>query len=244
MSHVVRLDRLLAGQGYGTRSEIRGILKEDRVTVNGGVERNGALHVDPEKDRVALDGEPIINTPAPVVMMNKPAGVLTANGDGIHGTVMQLLPDKWRTRKLMPVGRLDMDTTGLLLFTNDGDLAHRLIHPKRHVDKLYRATLDAPITDADIEAFESGIPLGEYKALPAQLKRDPSDKLAALATVQEGKYHQIKRMFAARGRTVMALTRLSIGSLRLDAMLRPGACRALTPAEESALRETCGANGS
>ncbi|MDR1600157.1 MAG: rRNA pseudouridine synthase [Oscillospiraceae bacterium] len=243
MPHVVRLDKLLAGQGYGTRGEMRSALRGDRVTVNGVVTRSGAMYVNPSTDEVELDGEPIITAPAPVVMMNKPAGVMTATGDRRHSVVADLLPEKWRTRRLMPIGRLDIDTTGLLLFTDDGDLAHRLIHPKRLVDKLYRATLDAPITNEDIEAFELGVPMGGYKALPAKLERDPISSLAALVTVHEGKYHQVKRMFASRGRLVKALERLSIGPVRLDPMLRPGACRSLTHVEEQALRLSCGASG-
>ncbi|GHU65714.1 pseudouridine synthase [Clostridia bacterium] len=241
MPHVIRLDKLLVGQGFGTRSEIRQVLRDERVTVNGDVVREGAVHVNPTSDAVMLDGEPIINAPAPVVMMNKPAGVLTANGDKLHSTVVDLLPDKWRTRKLMPIGRLDIDTTGVLLFTDDGILAHRLIHPKRHVDKLYRVELDAPITDADITAFDVGVPLGMYKAMPARLEHDPTEKLAALVTIQEGKYHQVKRMFAAQGRTVLSLERLAFGPIKLDPMLRPGACRALSSSEETALRASCGA---
>jgi 16S rRNA pseudouridine516 synthase len=237
----LRLDKLLSNQGYGTRSEARAALRGGRVTVNGETERDGARYVDPALDIIALDGERVDAAPAPAVMMNKPAGVVTSTDDRHNKVVIDLLPAIWRARGLKPVGRLDIDTTGLLLFTDDGDLAHRLITPKRKVGKLYRAVLDAPVTDEDIAVFEAGAPMRGYTAMPAKLERDPSADAVALVTVHEGRYHQVKLMFASRGRSVLSLERLAIGPVRLDPALQPGACRALAPDEESALRESCGA---
>ncbi|GHU76603.1 pseudouridine synthase [Clostridia bacterium] len=239
---MIRLDRLLANRGLGTRREVHGLIRAGRVTLDGKPITDGAAHVDPSSCLLALDGEPIDGQPAPIVMMNKPSGVLTANGDSQRRTVVDLLPDCWRARKLMPVGRLDIDTTGLLLFTDDGELTHRLLNPKRHIDKLYRAVLDAPITDDDITAFAQGIPLKDFRALPAQLTRDQYDSMAALVVVQEGKFHQVKRMFAACGRLVITLERLSIGPIHLDEGMKPGQCRSLTVPEEAALRSACGAD--
>ncbi|MDR1569564.1 MAG: rRNA pseudouridine synthase [Oscillospiraceae bacterium] len=238
-----RLDRLLSNlgiAGLGTRSEARSAIREGRVRVDGRVECAPSAYIESETALVTLDGRTLSLAPAPAVMMNKPAGVLTAARDASRKTVADLLPDAWRARGLMPVGRLDMDTTGLLLFTDDGTFAHRILHPKRHLDKRYHAILDAPIADADVESFAAGMRLRDFQALPALLKRDPERADAAYVIIQEGKYHQVKRMFAARGREVCALRRLSIGPITIDPLLEPGACRALTADEEAALRSAVG----
>lgn len=232
----LRLDRLLGNSGLCTRSEARAYIRAGRVTVDGAAVRDPAAHADPDVQRLAIDGQPVLFAAAPVAMMNKPAGVLTAATDASRETVVDLLPQAWRARGLMPVGRLDIDTTGLLLFTDDGVLAHNILHPRRHMDKRYHALLDSPITDEDIKAFAAGVQLKDFLALPAVLERDTDDGRGAFVTVQEGKYHQVKRMFAARGRKALALRRLSIGPVTLDPALGPGECRALTPEEEDALR--------
>ena len=170
-------------------------------------------------------------------MLHKPAGLLTAARDRKQPTVMDMLPEAYAAMGCMPVGRLDKDTTGLLLLTTDGELNHRLLSPKRHVWKTYEAEVDGPLNQTDVEAFAAGVPLSDFTALPAEMEILSSGPLLAVARVRvhEGKFHQIKRMFEARERTVLRLTRLSFGPLALDPMLEPGEWRELTEAEIAAL---------
>ncbi len=235
----MRLDKLLAQAGACTRGEARGLLRAGRVTVDGASARDGGLAVDPARTRVAVDGAPLLYEQSLHVMLNKPAGVLTAARDPGRQTVLDLLPPLYAARGCMPVGRLDLDTEGLLLLTTDGQLAHRLLSPKRHVDKVYRAALDGGLTGEDVRAFAEGVPLSDFTALPARLVILPGGHDAEV-TVQEGKFHQVKRMFAARGRTVTRLVRLSFGGVALDPALAPGAWRALTVEEVDALRSAAG----
>ena len=164
-------------------------------------------------------------------MMNKPAGVLSATEDRRQKTVLDLLPEDLRRRGLFPAGRLDKDTTGLLLITDDGDLAHRMLSPKKHVYKLYQARLDAPVTAEDVRAFEEGVRWGEEVYAPARLWAGEGDPFVAFAQVHEGRFHQVKRMFQARGKTVLSLKRHKIGGLSLDSTLQEGECRLLAPEE-------------
>ena len=233
----MRLDKLLANLGAASRSGCRDLLKAGRVKVNGEIWKNGAQCV-PEGADVALDGRALDTRMTRHLMLHKPAGVLTAVEDRRQQTVMDLLPPVYAALGCMPVGRLDKDTTGLLLLTTDGELAHRLIAPGRHVDKVYEATVEGQLTEADVSAFAAGIPLKDFTALPARLEILAPDR--GRVTVQEGKYHQIKRMFGARGKPVAALHRLSFGPLTLDPALQPGQYRELTEEEAAALYEAAG----
>ena len=238
MSELMRLDRYLGHLGVGTRSELKALLRAGRVSVEGVPERDGARRIDAETARVAFDGRPLCYKRHRHVMMNKPAGVITAAEDPRARTVLDLLPGLYRACGCMPVGRLDKDTEGLLLLTSDGTLAHRIISPGRHVDKVYLARVDGPLGEADVQAFAQGLALSDFRAMPAQLEilRSAPDASEARCTVQEGKFHQVKRMFAARGVHVVFLKRLSIGPVALDPELAPGAFRELTDDELAALQ--------
>lgn len=231
-----RLDRLLAMLALGTRSQVRELIKSGRIAVNGVPEKSPDRRIQPG-DTLTLDGQALDARVCRHVMLNKPCGVLTAAIDKKQKTVLDLLPPVYRACGCMPVGRLDKDTEGLLLLSTDGELAHRLISPKRHVLKCYRATVDGPLDAADAEAFRAGLKLSDFTALPARLEilSSAPEAAEALVWVEEGKYHQVRRMFAARGRTVTALKRLRVGPLALDENLAPGAYRELRPEELQAL---------
>ena len=228
----MRLDRLLTTLAVGSRSQVKTMLRAGRVTVNGQVVRSADAHVQPG-DRLTLDQQPLDARTTRHVLLNKPCGVLTAARDSKQPTVLDLLPPAYRACGCMPVGRLDKDTSGLLLLTTDGELAHRLLSPKRHVWKCYEATVDGPLDAQDAAAFAAGLELSDFTALPAELEilRSSPHEAVAQVRVREGKFHQVRRMFAARGRTVTALRRLSLGPLTLDASLQPGEYRELTAQE-------------
>ena len=228
----MRLDKLLSRLGEASRSGCRELLKAGRVRVNGEMVFSGAFPV-PEGALVTLDGQPLDCRMDRFLMMNKPTGVLTAREDARQRTVMDLLPPVYASLGCMPVGRLDKDTTGLLLLTTDGELAHRLISPARHVDKVYEARVEGELQQTDVEAFAAGIPLGDFTALPARLEILAPD--VGLATVREGKFHQVKRMFGAVGKPVVELRRLRFGPLSLDEALQPGDYRELNDEEIAAL---------
>ena len=228
----MRLDRLLTTLAVGSRSQVKTMLRAGRVTVNGQVVRSADAHVQPG-DRLTLDQQPLDARTTRHVLLNKPCGVLTAARDPKQPTVLDLLPPAYRACGCMPVGRLDKDTSGLLLLTTDGELAHRLLSPKRHVWKCYEATVDGPLNAQDAAAFAAGLELSDFTALPAELEilRSSPQEAVVQVRVREGKFHQVRRMFAARGRTVTALRRLSLGPLTLDASLQPGEYRELTAQE-------------
>ena len=231
---IERLDKFLAAQGKGTRKEVGRLIRSGAVAVDGVPVRDPAAKVDPSCQTVAVGGSPILWQEHLYIMMNKPAGVLSATEDRRQKTVLDLLPEDLRRRGLFPAGRLDKDTTGLLLITDDGDLAHRMLSPKKHVYKLYQARLDAPVTPEDVRALEEGVRWGEEVYAPARLwvEQDPR---AAFVEIREGRFHQVKRMFQARGKTVLQLKRLKIGGLWLDSTLQEGECRLLTPQEIQAI---------
>lgn len=233
----MRLDKLLSNLGVASRAGCRELLKAGRVQVDGQTVRDGAMQIS-EKAAVLLDGTALDTRLARHLMLFKPAGVLTAAEDGRQQTVMDLLPGVYRSCGCMPVGRLDKDTTGLLVLTTDGELAHRLIAPGRHVDKVYEAVVDGVLDEGDAAAFAAGIPLKDFTALPAKLEVLAENR--ARVTVQEGKYHQVKRMFGARGKPVLALHRASFGPLQLDETLCPGQFRELTGEETAALYAAAG----
>lgn len=230
-----RLDKFLCDSGAGTRSQVKAILKAGRVTVDGIPERDGSRKIDPAAQRVALDGEVLGGKRRMVVMLNKPAGYVTATEDARQKTVMELLPKEWAHLDLKPVGRLDKETEGLLLFTNDGDLLHRLIAPKQEVPKVYYARHEGCATEEDVAAFAAGLTLKDG-TLCRSAVLEPLGAGESLITVCEGKYHQVRRMMASRGMTVTYLERRREGNLGLGDLPR-GAVRELTQQEIGALLE-------
>ncbi len=267
---------MLGNLGFGSRSEVKQWVRQGSVTVNGVAAKDPGMQIRPEEDAVALDGEPVVYRETVYVMMNKPAGLVSATEDRRDRTVVDLLPDELRARAPFPVGRLDKDTEGLLLLTNDGKLAHDLLSPRKHVPKTYRALIEGETGERDAEAFAAGVTLDDgYVTLPARLRvlaaappgAEPGDREMAEAmervrrtpelrraelelaerhrsalswielTIQEGKFHQVKRMFEAVGQRVLYLRRSAMGPLSLDPALEPGQWRELTEAEMERLRE-------
>ena len=235
-----RLDKFLSDSGAGTRSQVRQILKSGRVCVDAKAVLDGSVKIDPHSCRVTLDGRLLSGKSRMVMMMNKPAGYVTATEDR-QKTVMDLIPEHLKRMDLKPVGRLDKETEGLLLFTNDGDLLHALISPRHEVEKLYYARHEGTAGDEDIRAFAGGLVLQDgTHCLPAVLQ--PLGAGESLIAVCEGKYHQVRRMMASRGMTVTYLERRKEGSLELGGLQR-GLCRVLDPQEIGRLEEDCGFHG-
>ena len=228
-----RLDKFLCDSGVGTRSQVKVILKSGRVAVDGKVEKDNSRKIDPNTQTVTLDGEVLGGKRRIVAMLNKPAGFVTATEDANDRTVMELLPAELRCQDLKPIGRLDKATEGLLLFTNDGDLLHRLISPKQEVPKVYYARHEGEANAEDVAAFAEGLTLRDgLNCLPAKL--EPLGPGESLITVCEGKYHQVRRMMASRGMTVLYLERRQEGNLTLGDLPR-GQVRELSEAEIAAL---------
>ena len=228
-----RLDKFLADSGAGSRSQIRQILKSGKVSVDGRPIRDGSMKIDPMLHRILLDGKAMLGRRRTVLMMNKPAGYVTATEDPVEKTVMELLPEEYRHLDLKPVGRLDKATEGLLLFTNDGDLLHRLISPKKEVPKIYYARHEGTAGREDVLAFEAGILLRDgTRCLPAVLT--PLGPGESLVQVCEGKYHQVRRMMASRDLPVIYLERRKEGCLSLGELPR-GAVRELSGEEIGAI---------
>ena len=224
-----RLDKFLCDSGIGTRSQVKAILKAGRVAVDGKPEKDNSRKVDPKTQTITLDGEVLGGYRRIVLMLNKPEGYVTATEDKNDKTVMELLPAEYKNLDLKPVGRLDKATEGLLLFTNDGDLLHRLISPKKEVPKIYYAKHEGTAGEEDVAAFASGLILRDgLECLPAKL--EPLGAGESLITVCEGKYHQVRRMMASRGMTVLYLERRQEGPLTLGDLPR-GAVRELTEEE-------------
>lgn len=230
-----RLDKILAGTGRWSRREVKELVRQGRVRVNGGLAASPEEKYDREGLVLEVDGQPVGGEAHSYLMLHKPAGLLSATEDPRAPTVLSLLPDHLRRIGLFPVGRLDKDTEGLLLLTNDGPLAHRLLSPKHHVDKVYFVRAAGRLDERDCRAFREGMVLsGGLHCLPAELEiLTPPD--TALITLREGKFHQIKRMLEQRGKPVVYLKRLSMGPLILDKGLEPGAWRPLTQEEREAL---------
>ena len=215
-----RLDKFLCDCGIGTRSQVKQLLKTGRVTLDGKPVGDGSTKFDPAQTAVCLDGQSVSHRGRLVVMLNKPAGYVTATGDDLSPTVMELLPKAYK--HLKPIGRLDKQTEGLLLFTDDGDLLHRLISPKKEVPKVYYAEHEGQAGEEDVAAFAAGLTLRDGLVCQSALL-EPLGPGKSRITVCEGKYHQVKRMLAARGKPVTALRRLSVGALRLPEELAEGA---------------------
>ncbi|MEG6617407.1 pseudouridine synthase [Peptococcaceae bacterium 1198_IL3148] len=228
-----RLDKTLAHMGLGTRKEIKKLIKEKKVTVNGKIASDPGMHILPHQDLLMVNGKQIIYRQYIYIMLNKPQGVLSATEDELAQVVVDLLPAEYHCFRPFPVGRLDKDTEGLLLLTNDGQLAHQLLSPKKQVPKTYYAVIDGLVTAADVKAFAQGVTLDDgYRTLPAELKIISSGPKSEIElTIYEGKFHQVKRMFQSVNKKVTYLKRISMGSLVLDQTLALGAYRELTPEE-------------
>ena len=235
----IRLDRWLAMLGLGSRSEVKNWIRDGRVTVEGRVVRDPALSFETESTALQVSGRETDGRVRRHVMLHKPGGLLTAARDRKQPTVMDLLPPVYSGIGCMPVGRLDKDTTGLLILTCDGEMNHRLLAPGRHVAKRYRARVTGRLGTEDIRRFAEGLELEDFRAQPAELRILSADQAGSEAevTVTEGKFHQIKRRFAAVGHEVLELHRFSFGPLELDPALAPGQWRELTAEELQALRE-------
>ena len=228
----MRLDKLLSNSGKGSRKDIKQILKSGTVTVNGKVVTDGATQVDENKDTIIIGKDSVIYRKYIYLMLNKPQGYISAVYDKKLPVVTELVPDKYRHFEVFPVGRLDIDTEGLLVLTNDGDLCHRVLSPKYHVDKTYFVRCLSPLSAEDSAAFKDGITLDDgYRTMSAALCIDSANPNECTLTIQEGKFHQVKRMMEAVGNKVVYLKRLSMGRLRLDKNLALGGIRELTPDE-------------
>ncbi|HFR3590822.1 rRNA pseudouridine synthase [Streptococcus suis] len=231
----MRLDKFLVDCGVGSRTEVKKLLKNKQVTVNGQVETSPKQQIDEKSDQIAVAGQVLSHETFVYYLLNKPKGVISAMEDDHHRTVLDLLDDTARQKEVFPVGRLDIDTHGLLLLTNNGQLAHAMLSPKKHVDKLYRAQVDGIMTQEDVERFVAGIELKDFTCQPAQLTILSTDEAEQTSlvdiTIREGKFHQVKRMVQACGKTVTDLQRLTMGPLSLDPKLALGEYRRLTAAE-------------
>ncbi|HLR40175.1 MAG TPA: pseudouridine synthase [Virgibacillus sp.] len=229
----MRLDKLLANMGFGSRKDVKSMLKKKQVTVNEVIKRDGSMHVDPSSDVVVVNGEIVHYQKYIYLMLNKAPGYISATEDMREKTVIDLLPANIRHFKPFPVGRLDKDTEGLLLLTNDGELAHQLTSPKKDIEKTYYAKISGTVTDVDVEKFQHGVTLDDgYHTKPAKLNIIQSGKLSEIeVTITEGKFHQVKRMFEAVDKKVVYLKRTKMGELSLDESLAIGSFRELNDAE-------------
>ena len=237
----IRLDKLVSNSGLAPRSQVKRLVREGRITVNGSIAADAAMHCDPDWD-IRVDGVRVVWREYLYLMMNKPAGYLSVTEDAGRSTVLDLLPEQYRRFGLFPAGRLDMDSEGLLILTNDGAFCHRIISPKSGIMKEYRIRVSHPFPQGAEERFREGIRLEDGSlCLPAELIPSP-DRLEAVVRIREGKYHQVKRMALAEGTRVRWLQRLSVGGLRLDPELKPGECRELTEPERISV-ETGSARG-
>ena len=238
----MRLDKYLVACAVGSRTEVKNFLKAGRVTVNGKKEKSAKLQINEDTDEIYFDGLKLDYEEFVYYMMNKPQGVISATEDPKHKTVLDLLDDLARSKEVFPVGRLDIDTHGLLLLTNDGKLAHALLSPKRHVEKTYLALVKGMMTNADVETFAQGIPLKDFTCQPAKLALVSVDtekhQSLVRVTIAEGKFHQVKRMVAYCGKEVVDLQRLTMGTLTLDEDLKRGEWRRLSKEELEGLLES------
>ena len=235
-----RIDKILSNLGHGTRKEVKALLKKGKVEVDGVIASDSAMKIDPDKAIIKVAGEEIKYRKYIYLIMNKPAGVVSATTDNYDETVIDLVDEQYQAFKPFPIGRLDKDTVGLLLITNDGELNHKLIAPKNHVDKVYYAEINKPVDEKDIEEFKSGVVIdGGYKCMPAILEVVKSDDNGSevMVTIQEGKFHQVKRMFESVDKKVVFLRRVSFGPLKLDENLLEGQYRELSEDEVNLLKQ-------
>ncbi len=234
-----RLDKLIASQGKLSRSDVKKMVKSGRVTVDGAVVKSADIKVDADKSVISVDGKALNYKKNIYIMLNKPQGVISASNDKTQKTVVDLVPPELYRDGLFPAGRLDGDTVGFVLITDDGDFAHRILSPKNHIMKTYHATLRSPLTEEDISAFKNGIELSDGTlCLEAEVRMlEKTDEPIAEVKICEGKYHQVKRMFAALGNKVLYLKRVRMGGLQLDESLEEGQCREITAEELLLLSE-------
>lgn len=234
-----RLDKLIASQGKLSRSDVKKMVKSGRVTVDGAVVKSADIKVDADKSVISVDGKALNYKKNIYIMLNKPQGVISASNDKTQKTVVDLVPPELYRDGLFPAGRLDGDTVGFVLITDDGDFAHRILSPKNHIMKTYHATLRSPLTEEDIFAFKNGIELSDGTlCLEAEVRMlEKTDEPIAEVKICEGKYHQVKRMFAALGNKVLYLKRVRMGGLDLDESLEEGQCREITAEELLLLSE-------
>lgn len=228
-----RLDKILASQGALSRKEVKDMIKKGRIQLNGTVVKDSSVKVDENKDTVSVDGVVLVLKKHIYIMLNKPQGVVSASDSEKDETVVDLVPEELYRKGLFPAGRLDKDTTGFVLITDDGDFAHRILSPKNHIFKTYIAGLEHSLSDDDIKSLENGITLGDgtvLKEAKIEIIKD-GDKPFVKIMICEGKYHQVKRMFAATGNKVVSLHRSKMGGLELDKSLEPGECREISPEE-------------
>lgn len=239
MAKKLRLDKVLSNIGCGSRAEIKKYCKYGKITVNGKVANNPGLQVDPESDEILFDGEAVNYREFVYIMLNKPDGYISATFDKRDPIVLDLIDPSYLVFEPFPVGRLDKDTEGLLILTNDGQLSHRVLSPKKHVPKTYYAKIEGVVTEEDIIAFEKGVTLDDgYETMPSQLKILKSEEISEIElTIHEGKFHQVKRMFESVGKKVVYLKRLSMGKLKLDESLALGEYRELTEEEIKLMEE-------
>lgn len=228
----MRLDKYLGNMGCGSRKDLKIMIKKGKATVNGKVEKDPGKHVNPDTDRIEFMGKNIGFKPLVYIMLHKPDGYVSATEDKRDQTVLELI-DGYDHYELFPVGRLDKDTEGLLILSNDGKMAHNILSPKKHVPKTYYAVIDGKVTDADINAFKKGVTLDDgYETMPADLRILKSDWESEIElTIMEGKFHQVKRMFESVGKTVTYLKRIQMGALKLDENLEKGDYRELSEEE-------------
>ena len=227
-----RIDKWIASTTTLSRKEVKALLRQKRVTVNGVTVTDGGFQTDAEQDAVAVDGVPFSIKPHIYIMLNKPTGIVSASRSQKEKTVVDLVPPQLQRNGLFPAGRLDKDTTGFVLITDDGDFAHRILSPKNHIQKTYIAHLEKPISPTEIAILKQGVVLRDgTQLLPASVDIIGEDMQTVQIRICEGKYHQIKRMLAAVGNRVTALRRTHMGAVPLDAALPPGACREITPEE-------------
>ena len=238
MAKTERLDKILANMGFGSRRDVKKFIKDGIVKINGNIIKNNEYKVNPYEDEIVIRDELVDYKEYIYIIMNKPKGLVSSTDDPLTRTVIDLLEDKYLIFKPFPVGRLDKDTEGLLLISNDGKLAHELLSPKKGVNKTYFAEIDGTVEDDHMEMFNAGILLDDgYKTLPAMLEILESNIISKInLTIQEGKYHQVKRMFEALNMKVLYLKRISMGPLELDQGLSPGEYRELTEYEISLLK--------
>ncbi len=238
MKQKQRLDKVLSNFGFGSRTEIKSAVKKGLVTVDGVIIKDSSLHVDPAVSTIFMNGIKLEYRKYIYLMMNKPQGVISATTDTRQKTVFDIMPEEYKCFDLFPAGRLDIDTEGLVLMTNDGQLAHEILSPKKHVTKQYYARVQGRVEQGDIDAFEQGVTLDDgYNTLPAILEIIKSDDISEIKlSIVEGKFHQVKRMFEAVGKKVVYLKRLSMGMLKLDESLGLGECKELTEADVELLR--------
>ena len=234
-----RIDKILSNLGYGSRSELKKLCKNGLVKVNGKVINNPGVQVDVENDEILFDGEKVVYKEFIYLMLNKPDGYISATFDKRDPIVLDLIDKEALIFEPFPVGRLDKDTEGLLVLTNDGQLAHRVLSPKKHVPKTYYAKVEGVVTEEDVKAFAEGVTLDDgYETMPAELEILKSDDISEIElTIHEGKFHQVKRMFESVGKKVVYLKRLSMGKLKLDEGLALGEYRELTEEEVKMIEE-------